>query len=240
MQRYLSALVAPQSFDRCIKKLCKKGLTQIDDSVISLVPDWEATMRRYLEDTPACNERKRKGDMRRRRESEQNRKRVARGILTDAERHELLTLPCVRKGCRKKAKQMEHFPPKRYLGDLDEVHNPFLVWAICPEHNAETSEFIKTLGPISSNPITPLRVSGDMDPFLLYRLVANHCYGEFYKAFINGDRPAAEQAIRTTRDYWRAIKDLPRPNRRDTPLSPLMQRIEKCGRRYSTWKSQLS
>lgn len=240
VQRYLSALVPPQSFDGCIKKLRSKGLIQLDGSVISLVPDWEAVTHRYLEDNPACNERKRKGDVRRRQESEQNRRRATRGILTDAERQELRSLRCVRKGCRKKATQMEHFPPKRYLADLDEVHNPYLVWAICPEHNVETSEFIKTLGPISINSIPLFHSVGDTDPFLLYRLVSNHWYGEFYKAFLIGDREAAERAIRITLSYWLAIKDLPRPTNGDTPLSLRMKHIAKLGRRYSTWKSQLS
>jgi len=239
MRSYLEALVATASFDRHIKELVNKGLIQLDGVSVSLAPDWETTMLRCLEENPACNERKRKGDMRRRQESEQNRRRVTRGIMTDAERQELRTLPCIRKGCRKKAIQMEHFPPQRYLKHLDDRHNPYLVWAICREHNRETSEFIKTLGPISINPIPPFRIVGDTDPFLLYRLVSNHWYSKFYEAFLARDRLAAQQAIRATLNYWLAIKDLPRPNRRDTTLSPRMRHIAERGRRYSTWKSQL-
>jgi len=239
LQCYLSALAVTESFDKCIKKLREEGLVQLLGPFVSLAPDWEVTMQRYLEEKPACNERKRKGDMRRRQESEQNRRRVTRGILTDAERQELRTLRCVRKGCRKKATEVEHFPPKRYLRNLDDRHNPYLLWAICPEHNLETSEFIKILGPISVNPIPPFRIVGDTDPFLLYRLVSNHWYGKFYEAFLAGDRQAAQQAIRITLSYWLAIKDLPRPTHRDTPLSPQMQHIAELGRRYSTWRSQL-
>jgi hypothetical protein len=205
-----------------------------------LAPTWEETIRHYLEENPACNQRKYQGDERRRQESVQNRRRVAKGLLTDAERYELTTLPCVRQGCCRKAIQMEHFPPRRYLKDLDDFNNISLIWAICPEHNRETSEFIKTLGPISVDLIPPFRIVGDTNPFLLYRLVSNFWYAEFYEAFLAGDRGAAIRAIRATLSYWLAMKDLPRPNRRDTPLSPRMQRIEECGRRYSTWKSQLS
>jgi len=240
MYRYLQSLVSPSSLNATLRRLSKKGLLSVAGSDISLTPTWEDTMRHCLEENPACNERKRKGDMRRRQESEQNRRRVNRGIMTDAERQELRTLPCIRKGCRKKATQMEHFPPQRYLKHLDDRHNPYLVSAICPEHNRETSEFIKTLGPISINPIPPFRIVGDTDPFLLYRLVSNHWYSKFYEAFLARDRLAAQQAIRATLNYWLAIKDLPRPNRRDTTLSPRMWQIAERGRRYSTWKSQLS
>jgi len=197
-------------------------------------------MRHCLEENPACNQRKYKGDERRRQESAQNRRRVVKGTITEAERCELKSLPCVRQGCGRKAVQMEHFPPKRYLKDLDDCNSISLIWAICPEHNLETSEFIKTLGPISINSIPPFRIVGDTEPFLLYRLVSNHWYGKFYEAFLAGDREAAIRAIRVTLSYWLAIKDLPRPTHRDTPLSLRMKHVAELGRRYSTWKSQLS
>lgn len=238
--RYLQSLVTPPSLNSTLRRLCKKGLLNIAGSAISLTPTWEDTMRHCLEENPACNQRKHKGDERRRQESAQNRRRVVKGTITEAERCELKTLPCVRQGCHRKAVQMEHFPPKRYLKDLDDYNNISLIWAICPKHNVETSEFIKTLGPTNINSIPPFRIVGDTEPFLLYRLVSNHWYGKFYEAFLAGDREAAIQAIRITLSYWLAIKDLPRPNHRDMPLSLRMKHIAELGRRYSTWKSQLS
>ena len=240
LKTYLSSLVSKSSFDRAINLLKKHRLIAVKNKIVALAPNWELTLTRYLEEHTACNERKRKGDTRRRQESERNRQRAAKGSLTDAERQELRTLRCVRKGCRRKATQLEHWPPKRYLKDLADRTNRHLVWAICPKHNKETCNFIKSLGPITPESSMKVFTRQDTDPRLLYRVCANYWYAKFIRAFEVQDREAATAAIGNVLGYWLTVKSAPlRPSTTRRP-SARMHRAATIGRRHSTWDSQLT
>jgi hypothetical protein len=236
---YLSSIVSKSSFDRAINLLKKHRLIIVKNKTVALAPNWELTLTRYLEEHPACNERKRKGDTRRRQESERNRQRVAKGSLTDAESQELETRRCVRKGCRRKATEMEHWPPKRYLKNLADRTNKHLVWAICPIHNEETCNFIRSLGPVTPERGREVFVRSGTEPYLLYRVNANYWYRKFIRAFQARDRAAARAAVSNTLGLWLIIKNSSPPLSTNRRLSPRMQRAATIGGRHSTWESQL-
>lgn len=240
LKTYLSPLVSKSSFDRAINLLKEHRLIAEKNKTIALAPNWDLTLTRYLEEHPACNERKRKGDTRRRQESERNRQRVAKGSLTDAERQELKTLRCVRKGCRNKATELEHWPPNRYLKGLADRRNRHLVWAICQKHNKETCNFIRSLGPITPERGKEVSVRSGTEPYLLYRVNANHWYRKFIRAFQAKNRAAARAAISNTLGLWHIIKNSSPPSSIDKRPSQRLQRGATSGRRHSTWDSQLT
>jgi hypothetical protein len=135
---------------------------------------------------------------------------------------------------------LEHWPPKRYLKDLADRTNKHLVWAICRKHNTETSNFIKSLTPITPESRRKAFTRQDTDPYLLYRVCANYWYVKFIRAFEIKDRAAAEAAISNVLGYWFTVKSYPpRPSIARGP-SARMQHVATSGRRHSTWDSQLT
>jgi len=208
LKKYLEPLFSESSFKDAIRFLTDNHLIYVECGRYALVSDWRSKVEFLLEKNVACNSRQSKGDARRRAESAANVVRVAQGKLTQAERHQLLALPCVVKECKRKATQEEHFPPKKYLKHLPISTHRRLVWAICKKHNRLTADFIKAMP--DDIPLTPslLVVRQGTDPLRIYCASANRWITEFYSAFSRGDHPAARNAVRTTLRLWLAVQQV--------------------------------
>jgi hypothetical protein len=240
LREYLSALVPQSSFNSGIKFLFEKHLVYGEGDRLLIAPDWESKLELWLDMHSACNGRQEEGDKRRAEEIESNRVRVQKGKLTDAESKQLLALPCVVKGCKSKRHQMEHFPPRHFLKQLDVITNRYFVWSICRTHNRQMADFIKALD--STVPIPPnlLEVKPGTDPMRIYSASANRGIQKFYSAFQNKDQDAATVAIRLVIGLWKAINDLPE-DYEVTGRQSLVVRREKVGKRaYSPDRSKLS
>lgn len=205
LKKYLEPLVSESSFKDAIRFLTDNHLIYVECGRYALVSDWRSKVEFLLENNVACNSRQSKGDARRRAESAANVVRVAQGKLTQAERHQLLALPCVVKGCNRKATQEEHFPPKKYLKHLPISTHRRLVWAICKKHNRLTADFIKAMP--DDIPLTPslLVVHQGTDPLRIYCASANRWIAKFYSAVSRNDHPAAYDAVRATFGLWLAV-----------------------------------
>jgi hypothetical protein len=187
------------------------------NSGIVLSTDWEKKLEHWLETVPSCNQRKATGDIRRKAEQEANRMRLRKRQLSDAEGVLLLSLPCVVKGCEETEHEMEHFPPKRYLKDLDVETNRHFVWSICKEHNRVLSKFIRKM-PIA-HPIPPvsLELNPDVDPLRIYSASANIGIAKFYNSLrkekdhpvTEEDMEVAYQTVISVIGLWKAINFLP-------------------------------
>jgi hypothetical protein len=183
------------------------GVIVASNSEIHLSTTWDTKLQTFLDSNPACNERQAKGDHQRKLESEENRKRVSKGQLTDSERTQLKKLPCVIKGCKRKARQIEHFPPRRFLTHLDDQTNAFLVWAICSEHNREKAEFIKALPHIHVGATSYLTDASPDELIWRYRVSSNYWLRRFYSAFEANNHEDAILAISMALSTWEALRN---------------------------------
>ena len=236
--KYLSPIVPKSSIDKALIFLEEKHLAFGECERLMIAPDWETKFRVLLQEKSACNERQEKGDKRRKAESENNRVRVSKGKLTDAELKELLSLQCVIKGCKRKARQQEHFPAKKYLKDFDVMTDRHLVWAICRQHNREMSDFIKKMPDVIPLISKRVYVAPNVDALRLYQASANHWIVRFYNAFKADDIEAASYAVRAALGHRMAVAKLLTEQKN---IEPKLREIRKTvGKRpYSPGRSQL-
>jgi len=206
---------------------------------LMIAPDWETKFRVLLQEKSACNERQEKGDKRRKAESEKNRLRVSKGKLTDAELKELLSLQCVIKGCKRKARQQEHFPAQKYLKDFDVMTDRHLVWAICRQHNREMSDFIKKMPDVMPLISKRVYVAPSVDALRLYQASANYWIVRFYKAFKADDIEAASYAVRAVLGHRKAVIQSSSENGFVEPNRPQVIRKAVGKRPYLPGRSQL-
>jgi hypothetical protein len=240
LREYLSPLVPQSSFNAAIKVMYDNYLIYGDNDRLVIAPDWEIKMEKWLEDNPACNERQATGNKRRADEAEKNLIRVRSGKLTDAETKQLLALPCVVKGCKSKRHQIEHFPPKHFLKQLDVITNRYFVWSICRRHNRATADFIKLLDSTTAIPRGNLGIKTRADPLRIYTASANRNLQKFYEAHSSNDQAAATAAIWFTLGLWKAINALPVDDGRAIHNS-IFDKREVAGRNaFSPERSQLS
>jgi hypothetical protein len=239
LRKYLSALVPESSFNNALRFLKEHHLACGECERLMIAPDWEAKLRALMKGNSACDERQEKGDKRRRAESEKNRIRVSKGKLTDAELTELLSLQCVIKGCKRKARQQEHFPAQKYLKDFDVVTDRHLVWAICRQHNREMSDFIKKMPDVIPLISKRVYVAPSVNALRLYQASANHWIVRFYNAFKADDIEAASYAVRAALGHRTAVAKLPADQKNIEPKLRILRKA--VGRRhYSPGRSQLS
>lgn len=206
LREYLSPLVPQSSFNSGLKFLFENHLVYGEGDRLLIAPDWESKLERWLDTHPACNERQEAGDKRRAEEIENNRVRVQKGKLTAAELKQLLSLPCVVKGCKNKRHQLEHFPPRHFLKQLDVITNRHFVWSICRKHNREMADFIKTLDSTIPIPPTLLETRPGAEPMRIYSATANRGIQKFYMAYENNDQVAATDSIRKVLGLWKALE----------------------------------
>jgi len=240
LRKYLEPLLSTSTFNDAIRDLAERHLTATDGGRIMLVSDWENKVRLWLATHPACIQRHESGDRRRAEESRRNRVRVAKGLLTDAEIAYLRTCPCVIKGCRRKATQIEHFPPKKYLAGLSDMTNQHLVWAICPKHNGKMKHFIRRMTRFGfPEPVQLHLGSAEADPYRIYRAATNRTISEFYAAFDAGDTERAARAVRKMLGLWLAVADPTRVDFTPYPSTPPRTPRTRGRRAYSPSDSQL-
>ena len=238
LRKYLSALVPESSFYNAVRFLKEHHLVDGECERLMIAPDWESKLCVFMQGNSACNDRQEKGDKRRKAETEKNRVRVSKGKLTDAELTELLSLPCVIKGCKRKARQQEHFPAQKYLKDFDVVTDRHLVWAICRQHNREMSDFIKKMPDVIPLISKTVYVAPNVDALRLYHASANHWIIRFYNAFKADDIEAAAYAVRAALGHRTAVSKLLAEQKN---IEPKLRIIRKAvgKRHYSPGRSQL-
>lgn len=240
LRAYISPLVRESSFHSGMRFIAEQHLAYHDNEGIKIATDWRSKIQVILDAKPACIERQLKGDRQRKKESERNRLRVARSELTDAERKQLLRLSCVVRGCERKAREIEHFPPMRFLKHLKVTTNRHFVWAICRRHNHEMQSFIKKLPAILDTPPTTLWLKPKTDPLRIYSAAANRWIVKFYEAFHVNDFAAAIEAVTTILSLWKGLAQCRSGHVEDIyRLSPIPQR-GKGKRPYLPDGSQLT
>jgi hypothetical protein len=178
-----------------------------DASGLRVSEDWNEKFFRLLVANPAGVLRQVKGDSRRRRESDAHRTLILKGAITQDERKELKKLPCVRKNCRLKGTEIEHFPARRFLRHLADQTNKHLVWSICAEHNDETNGFIKRIKQIPPSKPGQLHIEARWCKWELYDVVSNIRIQQYYAAYERGDIESAARAKQMALGLYTTIKN---------------------------------
>ncbi len=195
LRQYLEPLVPESSFNEAVRWMRDRQLVEIKSCGLTTSLDWENRLTQHLASSRAGQNRLERGNERRRRESEQNRARVKKATISRLEKDALKKLPCVWKGCQNYGHEMEHFPPRRFIGHLEDQTNRFLVWAICEKHNDETQSFIKGLPRIPLNHSGRVFIDARCTEFEIYRAAANRQIQRFYNAYEIGNGDLAVDAI---------------------------------------------
>lgn len=221
LKRYLEPLVSTSTFNSSLKFLIQHHLVYPECGRLMVTSDWKHKIELLLESNSACNFRQVTGDARRRAESMKNAARIAKGKLSDDELRQLKSLHCVFKGCKRKASQQEHFPPKRYLENLDISTHPRLVWAICKKHNSANSSFIKAMPAILPRTPGALTIYPGADPMRIYHTAANYWLPKFYSAVSTNNIAVATLAAGAVFNLWQDIQEIvDRGSHQITPWKP--------------------
>ena len=205
LRAYLSPLTPESSFRNALRFIRRHGLIPFEQEQIVLSPDWELKLQQILENKSACNERQRVGDARRKRESAQNRARLAKSTLSEEQRKSLILLPCVVHGCERRRREIEHFPPRHFLTGLPVITNEYLTWSVCKTHNHAMQGFIKRLPNYGTANPSALVLMSRGDAVRIYKAVSSHNVVKFHNAFLRDDIPCATTAAIATLRVWTAI-----------------------------------
>jgi hypothetical protein len=220
--------VPESSFNEAIRWMKARHLVVHGDFGLEASTDWQEKFVRHLDTSLAGNKRQERGDRRRTRESFVNRVRVKKATITKLEQDSLMRLPCVRKGCKNNATEMEHFPPYRFLRHLEDRTNRHLVWAICEEHNDETQSFIKYLPGIPADISSQLFIDVRYSKWDVYEAVCNLDIQRFYSAAQRRDGQEADSAISNSLALLNAILQSGEPETKG-PSKRKESRREKIG-----------
>ncbi len=238
---YFSPICSETTIKNGVKKLQAAGIVRDSSGVLFLVSDWESRLRVFFLENECCLDRSIRGSQKRSFEQEQVRRRVAEGELTPIEKQKLRRLPCVR--CGGRATEQEHFPPKRFLKGVKHEDGRSIVWAICRQHNNESSQFIKSLRQISPRKGFIVTSPG-VDPKRLYHAEANRLLPQWYEAVDNNDVAAGEALVQRILDLYVDCLRFERQSESSRPLSarkktPRTQIGKRASGRRSVTKSQL-
>ncbi len=239
LRQYLEPLVPESSFNEAIRWMKARHLVVQGDSGLEASTDWQEKFVRHLDTSLAGNKRQERGDRRRTRESFVNRVRVKKATITKLEQDSLMRLPCVRKGCKNHATEMEHFPPYRFLRHLEDRTNRHLVWAICEEHNDETQSFIKHQPGISVEISSQLFIDARCSKWDVYEAVCNLDIQRFYSAANRKDGQEGNFAISNSLALLNAIIQSGEPVNKSYSTRKKIRREMQGPKAYHPSKSKL-
>jgi hypothetical protein len=239
LRKYLEPLVSDSSFNDAIRWMRGKDLIVLEACGITVSKDWQEKFVRHLVVSPAGNNRQERGDCRRTRESFVNRVRVKKATITRLEQDALKRLPCVWKGCKNQATEMEHFPAHRFLRHLGDQTNRHLVWAICEKHNDATQSFIKYQPSIPTDISSGLFIDARYSKWDVYEAVSDINIQRFYAAARGRDDKEANVVIGATVALLNAIVQSTEPVVDNYPKRKKAQREMKGVNAYLPGLSKL-
>jgi hypothetical protein len=142
---YAAMFCSRRSVKGSIEKLVDIGVFIETVDGVGLSDHWNERFNGFVASSDAGAVRFRKGNENRKNDRLKRRQTVERGLLTDAERGQLLARNCWFTGCGSKSKEPDHFPPKRFLSTFEDTLSPHILFAACRKHNRQSSNFIASL-----------------------------------------------------------------------------------------------
>jgi hypothetical protein len=196
---YLDGLVGISAIDTALRTLIGAQIISKENGLYARRKDWKQNLKILLDSQIGGTARKKRIAREVRKDRYEYATLCWLGHLTPKERTRLLKNPCLR--CGNKAKEVEHYPPRKY-GGYDHTH---LVWAICEKCNDKTQRFIQKLGPLPPFGECVLIVKKGLDANVLLRTSLVHDLRRFYKAAERRDYITGLQLVHKSLQF---IKDL--------------------------------
>jgi hypothetical protein len=187
--KYLDGLVGISSIDTALRTLVDAQIVSKEKGTYIRSKEWSKNLKILLDSHMGGTARKKRIAREVRKDRYGYATLIRLGHLTHTERRQLLKNPCLR--CGNKAKEVEHYPPRKY-GGYDHTH---LVWAICKKCNEKTQRFIQKLGPLPPFRSCVLVVKKGLDANVLLRSSLLLHLRRFYKAAERKDYTAGLHAV---------------------------------------------
>jgi len=208
LQGYLTTFLTQDSFERGIAELGNEKLIFMTPWGFTIAPGWQHKLENYMKTTSSCCDRQISGDQRRQREIRENRERVAKGIVTHAEKTKLLDQPCIFcKSDTEPRTEMEHFPPKKFLRLSNSVvfNHRLLVSAIHNQCNSELGIFVRSLPRLVVTPGKLVLRNTDVDLNRIFLASKEVHQNRFHQAYRTKDKTLALFSIHMTLSLWLTI-----------------------------------
>jgi len=241
---YLESFCSYETVRRSVKRLTDIGVFVDRVDGVCMSENWSQRFEEFVASSPAGTERLEKGNHRRQKERVARRQIVERGLLTDAERGQLLGLNCWYPDCSSKGEHADHFPPKRFIKSFEDTLSPHILFSACGEHNQGFGNFIASLPDVKPEVCKKLVLLRNVEPTRLFRASNNLRLVRFIQHRENNDKVGASKDIKRSLDFFYTLQraGFTSRTRLASPVDKSRQRRRKGAalvNRKSTFESQI-
>ena len=241
---YLKMFCSRRSVMSSIERLVDIGVFIETVDGVGLSECWSERFDGFIASSVAGAERFDKGNLQRQSERIKRRQTVERGLLTDAERGQLLARSCWFPCCGSKGEHADHFPPKKFLESFEDRLSPHILFSACGQHNQGFSNFIASLPDIRPEVCKKFVLLRGVEPTRLFRASNNLRLVRFIQHRENNDKVGACRDIKKSLDFFYTLQKAgftPR-TRLASPVDKSRPRRRKGSvvvNRKSTFESQI-
>jgi hypothetical protein len=203
---YLEMFCSRRSVKGSIERLVDIGIFVETVDGVGLSECGRQRFVEFVGESPAGKERFEKGNLQRQSERIKRRQTVERGLLTDAERGQLLARNCWFTGCGSKGEHADHFPPKRFLKSFEDRLSPHILFSACGEHNQGFGNFIASLPDAKPEVYKKLVLLRSVEPTRLFRASNNLRLVRFIQHRENNDKFGASKDIKRSLDFFYTLQ----------------------------------
>jgi hypothetical protein len=203
---YLEMFCSRRSVKGSIERLVDIGVFVETVDGVGLSECGRERFVEFVGESPAGEERFEKGNLKRQSERIKRRQTVESGLLTDAERGQLLALNCWFTGCGSKGEHADHFPPKRFLESFEDRLSPHILFSACGEHNQGFGNFIASLPDAKPEVFKKLVLLRNVEPTRLFRASNNLRLVRFIQHRENNDKVGASKDIKRSLDFFYTLQ----------------------------------
>ncbi len=203
---YAAMFCSRRSVKGSIEKLVDIGVFIETVDGVGLSDHWNERFNGFVASSDAGAVRFKKGNEKRKNDRLKRRQTVERGLLTDAERGQLLARNCWFTGCGSKSKEPDHFPPKRFLSTFEDTLSPHILFAACRKHNRQSSNFIASLPDIKPEVCKKLVLLRNVEPTRLFRASNNLRLVKFIQHRESSDTVSASKDVKRSLDFFYTLQ----------------------------------
>ena len=203
---YAAMFCSRRSVKSSIEKLVDIGVFIETVDGVGLSDHWNERFNGFVASSDAGAVLIKKGNENRKNDRLKRRQTVERGLLTDAERGQLLARNCWFTGCGSKSKEPDHFPPKRFLSTFEDTLSPHILFAACRKHNRQSSNFIASLPDIKPEVCKKLVLLRNVEPTRLFRASNNLRLVKLIQHRESSDTVSASKDVKRSLDFFTHFK----------------------------------
>ena len=203
---YLKMFCSRRSVMSSIERLVDIGVFIETVDGVGLSECWSERFDGFIASSVAGAERFDKGNLQRQSERIKRRQTVERGLLTDAERGQLLARSCWFPCCGSKGEHADHFPPKKFLKSFEDRLSPHILFSACGQHNQGFSNFIASLPDIRPEVCKKFVLLRGVEPTRLFRASNNLRLVRFIQHRENNDKVGACRDIKKSLDFFYTLQ----------------------------------